>query len=172
MTPHMQVLTLRFLLNFWALMAIAWTCLAESETHPAMTLEDVDGRKRDIPTKSGKWQVWVIGSRDSAKDSAAWGQAVEAGFKNQLDIVSIAEISGIPKLLRSWVRGKVAREHGRFILIDWEGTLRKRLSLEGPFPHLIVWDPHGERCLQAHGAYSSEKWLHLKQKLEELNPSS
>ena len=73
MTPHMQALTLRFLLNFWALMAIAWTCHAESETPPAMTLEDVDGRKRDIPTKSGKWQVWVIGSRDSAKDSAAWG---------------------------------------------------------------------------------------------------
>mgnify|MGYP003315166561 FL=1 len=53
MTPHMQALTLRFLLNFWALMAIAWTCHLESETPPAMTLEDVDGRKRDIPTKSG-----------------------------------------------------------------------------------------------------------------------
>ena len=168
----MQGLQLLFLCNFWALMALAWTCLAESETHSTMTLEDVDGSKRDILTKSGKLQVWVIGSRDSAKDSAAWGQAVEADFKNQLDIVSIAEISGIPKLLRSWVRGKVAREHGRFILIDWEGTLRKHLSLEESFPHLIVWDPHGERCLQAHGAYSSEKWLHLKQKLEELSPSS
>ena len=168
----MQGLQLRFLCNFWALMALAWTCLAESEAHPTMTLENVDGSKRDILTKSGKLQIWVIGSRDSAKDSAAWGQAVEAGFKNQLDIVSIAEISGIPKLLRSWVRGKVAREHGRFILIDWEGMLRKRLSLKGSFPHLIVWNPHGEKCLQAHGAYSSEKWLQLKQKLKGLNPSS
>ena len=172
MTSNTQGLQLRSMINFWALMALAWTCLAESETHPTMTLEDIDGSKRDILTKTGKLQVWVIGSRDSAKDSAAWGQAVEAGFKNQLDIVSIAEISGIPKLLRSWVRGKVAREHGRFILIDWEGTLRKHLSLEESFPHLIVWDAHGERCLQAHGAYSSEKWLHLKQKLEELSPSS
>ena len=75
-----------------------------------MTLEDVDGRKRDIPTKSGKWQVWSLVVEILPKIPLL-GVSSGSRFQNQLDIVSIAEISGIPKLLRSWVRGKVAREH-------------------------------------------------------------
>ena len=99
-----------------------------------MTLEDVDGRKRDIPTKSGKWQVWLIGSRDSAKDSAAWGQAVEVGFKNQLDIVSIAEISESPSCC---VHGFGVKWHANTGVL-FSSTGKERYAsvfrLKGPFP--------------------------------------
>ena len=143
--------------GFFLIVCFSAQGLCDKDPLASIVLKDVDGKAKAIKLPGKRPQIIILGNRECAIDSADWGRHLTEVLGDEVEILSVAEIKHVPTLLRSWVSRKIAKEHGRFILLDWEGSLSGHYGLSEPWPHILLYQPNDPSPKQIHGVYDTQK---------------
>ena len=110
---------------------------------PDFALVDQFGRELDESTYAGVSVIVVVGDRDGAKGVALWTSALRAviGEESETHVLPVADLGGVPRMLRRMVRRLLPRDPAHWCALDWDGQV-------GP----LIRGTHGPLVAAAYGA--------------------
>lgn len=117
---------------------------------PAFTLDDQFGRTVDDATYRGVPLIVVLGGRDGAVGVAAWTSALRLaiGATSETCVLPVADLGGVPRLLRRAVSRMLPRDAEHWCALDWDGQLCTLLRRKGSAVVAAAFDARGR--LRAH----------------------
>jgi len=86
-------------------------------------LADQFGRGVDQATYARVPVVLVVGNREGAPGVALWTAALRAVIGDDTGVLPIADLRGVPRVLRRMVRRLLPTDPAHWCAIDWEGVL-------------------------------------------------
>ena len=81
--------------------------------------------------------AWVGTLRGLQGDSAD-------GSAGAIPVVAVADLRGVPRLLRRVVRGRFPDDRRQAVLLDWDGTLARRLGFDPEQCTILLVGPLGD----------------------------
>lgn len=93
----------------------------------------------------------TIADRTGSAQLAGWITAVKQRFGEQIDIRGIADVSPVPRLLRSLVRKKFRELQTYPVMMDWTGDAVKAFTYVPDRANVFVLDVRGQILLRASG---------------------
>jgi hypothetical protein len=81
--------------------------------------------------------AWVSTFRDLQGDPAAAAAVV-------VPVVAVADLRGVPRLLRRFARGQFPRDPQQVVLLDWDGALARRLAFDADRCTVLLVGPAGQ----------------------------
>ncbi len=100
-------------------------------------------------------------------ESRKWLQEINQKFGNRITIIGLKEMTDLPMFLpKSVVRAKLRKEPFPY-LIDWEGKVFERFSVDETFT-LMVLDTNGNIAYRISEPFSSEKYKDVCLEIEKL----
>jgi hypothetical protein len=124
---------------------------ADTDSVVAFRLGDQFGGQHDAAAYRG--QAWLlVGAASGGRDAAtAWVETLRALQRDPtgeltprvVPVVAVADLRGVPRLLRRFVRGRFPRDPERAVLLDWEGSLARRFALDGSRCTIMLVGPSG-----------------------------
>jgi hypothetical protein len=122
---------------------------------PSLGLHDQHGRRLELDELRGQIVVLVYGTRARVDEHVAWGRRLDAAVRERgaaappgprsVRILAIAQMGGVPTVLRPLVRAAVRdRIPADFSLwLDWEDEMSTRFGVEPEQSTVVVGDRHG-----------------------------
>jgi hypothetical protein len=119
----------------------------------AFRLSDQFGRVHDAAEYRGRTLLLVGAGRGGREAGTAWVEhlrAVQDGVDGApvLPVVAVADLRGVPRLLRRLVRSRFPSDPQRAVLLDWDGALARRLGFDPERCTLLVIGPTGRAHTQ------------------------
>jgi hypothetical protein len=124
---------------------------ADADSVVAFRLGDQFGGDHDAATFRG--QAWLpVGAASGGRaDATAWVEALRTLQRDPsgepasrlVPVVAVADLRGVPRLLRRLVRGRFPRDPDRAVLLDWDGSLARRFALDGSRCTIMLVGPSG-----------------------------
>jgi hypothetical protein len=117
-------------------------------------LSDQFGRVHDAAAYRGRPLLLVGAGRGGRAAATAWVEALRglqgdpAGAAPALSVVAVADLRGVPRLLRRVVRGRFPDDRGQAVLLDWDGTLARRYQFAGDSCTILLVGPAGRAHAQ------------------------
>lgn len=110
---------------------------------PDFALQDQFGREVTVAAKAGVPLIVVVGNRDGARGVALWTAALRAvvGDTSDTYILPIADLGGVPRMLRGMVSRLLPRDLSHWCALDWNGQVGVHIRGE-----------HGALVAAAYGA--------------------
>ena len=92
---------------------------------PDFALADQFGREVDTTTYAGVPLIVVVGNREGATGVALWTAALRAviGEEGDTHVLPVAELGGVPRMLRRMVKRLLPRDPAQWCALDWDGQL-------------------------------------------------
>ena len=122
---------------------------AATDTVVRFRLEDQFGRVHTPAAYAGA-PVFIVGAAQGGRETArAWALALTAeleasGAAPRISVLPVADLRGVPRLLRRLVRGRFPKERGEQVLLDWEGSLAQAHGLGRDECTVLLVGPTGE----------------------------
>lgn len=90
-----------------------------------------------VADKGGKMysRAWSPALRDSM---AAWS------WSDQVNVVGVAHMSGVPFFLKGMIKGKLPKEPNKWMLLDWKGKFYKAYECAEDTCNVLLFDARGE----------------------------
>ncbi|MGZ8413901.1 MAG: hypothetical protein ACXW05_14320 [Gemmatirosa sp.] len=124
----------------------------------AFRLSDQFGRVHDAAEYRGRTLLLVGAGRGGRETGTAWVEHLRAlqdtvGGAPVLPVVAVADLRGVPRLLRRLVRSRFPDDPGRAVLLDWDGALARRFDFDTERCTILLVGPtgraHARRTLAA-----------------------
>ena len=119
----------------------------EPDSLVAFRLSDQFGRVQDAADLRGRAYLLVGAGRGGRAAGTAWVESLRAlqgdSARTALPVVAVADLRGVPRLLRRVVRGRFPDERDRGVLLDWEGTLARQLGFDVQQCTIVLVGPSG-----------------------------
>ena len=93
----------------------------------------------------------TIADKTGSEQLAGWIAPVKHRFGEQIDIRGIADVSPVPRLLRSLVREKFRELQTYPVMMDWTGDAVKAFTYVPDHANVLVLDGRGQILLRASG---------------------
>jgi hypothetical protein len=115
-------------------------------------LHDQFGRVHDAETYRGRALLLVGAGRAGRAAGTAWVGALRGlqgdsagavAIPDVIPVVAVADLRGVPRLLRRMVRGRFPDDRRQPVLLDWDGALARRLGFEPERCTILVVGPDG-----------------------------
>lgn len=121
---------------------IAFSAQGLTNRAPQFTLEDQFDKKYSSKNFEGKNVVYIITDRAGADYVENWKKSL-APFKSKVDFVAVANVKGVPGLLKGFIRGKFREVYTYSILMDWEAKLWEHFDCKDGVPTVVFVDNSG-----------------------------
>jgi hypothetical protein len=120
----------------------------EPDSLVAFRLSDQFGRVQDAGDLRGRAYLLVGAGRGGRTAGTAWVESLRALQSDSagpaaLPVVAVADLRGVPRLLRRVVRGRFPDDRSQGVLLDWEGTLARQLGFDVQQCTIVVVGPSG-----------------------------
>jgi hypothetical protein len=120
----------------------------EPDSLVAFRLSDQFGRVQDAADLRGRAYLLVGAGRGGRTAGTAWVESLRALQGDSvgpavLPVVAVADLRGVPRLLRRVVRGRFPDVRDRGVLLDWEGTLARQLGFDVQQCTIVLVGPTG-----------------------------
>jgi hypothetical protein len=138
-----------------ALLALVVTSLlcAATPTRDATTvafrLRDQFGREHDAGDYRGRALVLVAAARGGRSVGTAWVEALR-GLQDSVTpagdvpVIAVADLRGVPWILRRFTRTQFPHDRRQPVLLDWDGSVARRLDLDRERCTVLVVGPDGQ----------------------------
>ena len=99
----------------------------------------------------------VIGSdNEGSQFNQRWSSVIHNSLKNdpgyeRIAFLPVANVRGVPFLLKGFVKSKFPKEEDKWVLMDWEGDFAESYNFEEKSTNILVFDPNGKLAHRAHG---------------------
>jgi hypothetical protein len=111
-------------------------------------LGDQFGRAHDAADYRGRALLLVGAGRGGRAAGTAWvatlrGLQSDTTGAAAIPVVAVADLRGVPRLLRRVVRGRFPKDRRQAVLLDWDGSLARRLGLDAERCTIVLVGPDG-----------------------------
>jgi hypothetical protein len=144
-------------LAFAGALSLALGASAPQEPMPAadslvdFRLTDQFGKVHETATYRGRPLLLVGAGRAGRAAGTAWvgtlrglqGDSADVGAA-PIPVVAVADLRGVPRLLRRMVRGRFPDDRRQAVLLDWDGTLARGLGLDPERCTILLVGPQGD----------------------------
>lgn len=127
-------------------------------------IEDQFGREYRASDYGDRVLVILASDREGSRYNPIWGRAIqdavreEPGFE-RLAMLGLADLGGVPRLIRGMVRRAFPKERERAVLLDWQGVIDEAYGLESGHSNILLFAPGGRLIYRAAGRDLDEALL-------------
>lgn len=126
------------------------TPLANLPRAISFQLEDQTGKKTAISFPRSKPIILAIADQDGSKQMEAWITPLYTRYTESIDIEGIADVAGIPPLVRGIAKGVISALVKQPVMLDWDGVAVRHFGAQKKRTNIIIIDAQG----QVHGKIS------------------
>lgn len=114
----------------------------------AFRLNDQFGQAHDAAAYRGRALLVVGAGRGGRAAGTAWVETLRAlqdsaAGPSALPVVAVADLRGVPRLLRRLVRGRFPDDRRQAVLLDWDGALARRHGFDTERCTILLVGPGG-----------------------------
>lgn len=160
-TLHLSLLALSLTLP-----TIIMASIKVGSTVPAFSLEDQFEKKWSKSDFSDMVALYMVCDKNAHPHAENWIKGLVPKFKDRIHFVPVADVSGVPGILKGYVRGKIKDKAPFSVLLDWNGHLVKALDMKAGYPTFVVCDKNGVVTHRTWGKGSASEQKSLEEKLE------
>lgn len=151
----------------WAIAGLAFGCAAPGSPEPttdpkaagpgpvprieAYALEDQHGQPREVRFPIDRPLFLTLADRSGSRQVAGWVAPVQARFGDRIRIEGVADVRGVPTVLRGLIRSQFRRQLDYAIGLDWEGRVIDQTRYAGGQVEALVVDRQGRVVLRLAG---------------------
>ena len=111
-------------------------------------LSDQFGRAHDAADYRGRALLLVGAGRGGRAAGTAWvetlrGLQLDSAETAAIPVVAVADLRGVPRLFRRVVRGRFPDDRRRVVLLDWHGSVARRLGFDAERCTIVLVGPDG-----------------------------
>ncbi len=130
--------------------------LSQDSTLFQFQMEDQFSEDHQYKDYIGKVLIIVGSDREGSRYNEIWSFAIHDSLKSfqlqdSVTFIAVANVKGVPRLLRSFVRGKFPRQKNHRILMDWKGEFARIYQYEPGATNILLIDREGKLLHQLHG---------------------
>lgn len=114
--------------------------------------------------------VLTIADRKGSEQIAGWVEPVAKRFGTRVDVLGIADVSAVPRLLRGTVRSAFRKEQTHPVMMDWSGEVVKKFSPKEDVTTVLLIDGSGKILRRFEGAAKAADTQELCKLIEQLLP--
>lgn len=112
--------------------------------------------------------VLTLADRKGSQQIAGWVEPVAKKFGPRVSVQGIADVSGVPRLLRGTVRSAFRKEQSYPVMMDWSGDVVKKFLPAADHATVLVIDGKGKILRRFVGPATSAEVAELCNMLEQL----
>jgi hypothetical protein len=116
--------------------------------------------------------VLTLADQKGSKQVEGWVRPLQERFPQRLTLAGVADVSKVPAWLRGRVRAGFREQMPYPVLLDWKGTVCRRLSYERGQVNVLLLDRNGALRLRLAGAATPDALTRLTQAIEQLLPAA
>lgn len=131
------------------------------------SLDDQSGRNQSIEFPLQKPAIITIADQKGAESLSPWIEALKSKFGTNVLYVRVADVAKVPAPLRSFVRSRFEKKYHYPVMMDWHGTVTKRLEAHSGEPNVLLVSKNGEVLARRHGSFAPGKLAGLTLGAEE-----
>jgi len=109
---------------------------------PQFTLLDQYNRPYNIKQDEGKLIILLASDRDGSVQNEAWVKSVEKRYRNEVTIIGIADLRGVPRVLKLIVLREF-KKCPASVLMDWNGDVFISYGLAQKAANIVLIDRKG-----------------------------
>lgn len=113
-------------------------------------LEDQTGKKTAVTFPRNQPIILAIADQEGSKQMEAWIKPLYQRYTERVDIEGIADVAGIPALVRGIAKGVISALVKQPVMLDWEGVAVRHFGAQKKRTTIIVIDAEG----RVHGKLS------------------
>ncbi len=133
-------------------------------------LPDQFERPQKLSFPNTNLTVLTLADRKGSQQIAGWVELVAEKFGSRVNVRGIADVSGVPRLLRGAVRSAFRKEQSYPVMMDWAGDVVKRFSPAADQATVLVIDGQGRILRRFVGPATPTQVDELCKLLEQLLP--
>jgi hypothetical protein len=100
--------------------------------------------------------VFVGSDKGGSEFNGLWAKAIHDSLQtlnknDQINIVGISDLRGVPFFLKGFVKGKFPKEKERWVLMDWKGKFQKAYQFHSNNTNILIFDDQGNLVLKEFG---------------------
>ena len=172
--------SLRLWIACWLLVPAVGTELLAEETRSESSglefeLEDQFGQSYNSQALESEYLLIVGGDRKASDESRDRALAVKEilndwdGLGDQVELLRVADLRGVPAVMKSMVSKRMQKSHSSSILLDWSGVLVGRYEFQPRVANIALIERSGEVVLLLNADESKQEQIQrLKQALGDL----
>ena len=135
---------------------------------PNFTLEDQNERTWSRSDFTSRPVLYVLCDRDAYDHVENWTKKLVPKYRTSIHFVPVADVRGVPGIMKGYVRGRFREEFKYPVLLDWEGDLTEKVGLKKGYPTLVLTTADGTVTYQAWGTGTEAQVGRLERKLKEV----
>ena len=128
---------------------------------PAYELLDQRDQLDSLYAHRGRVLVLLAGGKGARESNDIWWQALHEDFRpGEIDLLNVADLRGIPRLLKGMAVGNIKRISDApdyRVLLDWDGIIYGLYQFVAGESNLVVIDCRGLLRYRASGPMDEEK---------------
>lgn len=147
---------------FFFLLLLCHAALAEPSVIPDLALSDLQDKSHNLRAQEHQIVLVAKPGKKSREQNREWMQALVKEFgETDTRIWLVADLSSRPRFaskgkVKKKLESQIEPRSKNFVLLDWDGKLRKELDLDGQH-HVYLLGPGGEILAHATGLYGKDK---------------
>jgi hypothetical protein len=134
---------------------LSMTSLAEDATNitcRAFELRDQFGVAHQVNFPRTNLTVLTIADKHGNEQVDGWIAPLKVRYAGEIEIIGIADVGGVPRILRDGVRKRFAKTRGHPVMLDWEGNITSQFHPQKHLVNLYVLDLNGRVTASFSGA--------------------
>jgi len=111
---------------------------------PAFSLYDQENRPVSREDIRGKAAAIIAANDSHGREMPAWEEPLSARFGERIAIVRLMDLSGLPRLARSFAQARIKQEmKGDSLALDWDGKVFKDFGFDPNRVNVAIVDRNG-----------------------------
>jgi hypothetical protein len=137
-------------------LALAGVIFAQDSTLIEFNMEDQYKIKYSHNQFLGKVLIVVGSDREGSQFNEAWSRAIldsltSFQLEDSITFMAVADLKGVPRLLRGFVRRKFPKNGYHPILLDWEGEFAKAYKHQNGCTNILLFNRDGRMIYKFYG---------------------
>lgn len=130
------------------LAGVRGTAHAADSTFISFAMQDQFKQTHVDSSFRGSTLVVLVANKGGSQYSRKWSRALRDSlsvwsWQNQVTVVGVAHMKGVPFFLKGFVKGKLPKDPKDWLLLDWEGAFFKAYELPGDTCNVLLFDVQG-----------------------------
>ena len=140
----------------WFIVLFFKTGISQHEPLMEFKLKDQFDQEYSHEDFTGQICILIGSDRKGSQYNERWSIAIYDslimyGLQDSVKFLAIANLKGVPRLLRGFVKGKFPKKENQPILLDWKGSFADLYQFVPDKTNIILFDKSGKQVYRTAG---------------------
>lgn len=133
-------------------------------------IADQFGKTNHVQFPTSRPVLLLLGDRRGSEQVDAWIPVLREHWGKSAEILGIADVSSVPRFLRSRVTEAIRKARSQSVLLDYDGVISDHLKPVSKVANLFLLDRTGQLRLHLSGEFDTAKQSRIAEFIGTLTP--